>query len=215
MDFPGGAIKALQQDPRVWEHLGRIATAGEAGWERHFRHQVAVSLTNLGFPTETEIADSPAVLAEESQALPSEEGLPTGFAHGASPSGLAHRVHPQGSPSADKVARRERRRRAREWTESDDPPAVRVGAAPAGIPGATTPEATHSFLAGDWARHFLATLEADRPGARRTFEQAFRVAPGTSIKEARERMRGLRHRLTDSGQPRNPSTPPDPLEHLP
>ena len=85
MDFPGGAIKALQQDPRVWEHLGRIATAGEAGWERHFRNQVAVSLTNLGFPTEpalgTESADSPAALDEASQAFYSEEGLPTGFAH--------------------------------------------------------------------------------------------------------------------------------------
>ena len=71
-------------------------------------------MTNLGFPTETEIADSPAVLAEESQALPSEEGLPTGFAHGACPTGLAHRAHPQGSPSAETVARRERKRHARE-----------------------------------------------------------------------------------------------------
>ena len=36
MDFPGGAIMALQQAPRVWEHLGRTATAGEPGWERLF-----------------------------------------------------------------------------------------------------------------------------------------------------------------------------------
>ena len=118
MDFPGGAIKALQQAPRVWEHLGRIATAGEAGWERHFRNQVAVSLTNLGFPTEpalgTESADSPAVLDEASQAFYSEKGLPTGFAHGARPPGLAHRAHSQGSPSAETVTRRERRRHARE-----------------------------------------------------------------------------------------------------
>ena len=118
MDFPGGAIKALQQDPRVWEHLGRIATAGEAGWERHLRNQVAVSLTNLAFPTEpalgTESVDSPAVLDEASQAFSSEEGLPTGFAHGARPPGLAHRAHSQGSPSAETVARRERKRHARE-----------------------------------------------------------------------------------------------------
>ena len=42
-----------------------------------------------------------------SQELPSAEGMPTGFAHGACPPGLAHRAHPQGSPSAKTVARRE------------------------------------------------------------------------------------------------------------
>ena len=65
---------------------------------------------------------------EASQENPSEEGLPTGFAHGARPPGLAHRAHSQGSPSAETVARRGRRRHAREWTESDDSPAVLVEA---------------------------------------------------------------------------------------
>ena len=181
MDFPGGAIKALQQAPRVWEHLGRIATAGEAGWERHFRNQVAVSLTNLGFPTEpalgTESADSPAVLDEASQAFYSEKGLPTGFAHGARPPGLA---------------------RLRGTLEP-----------PAGVQGATSAEATHSFLAGVWAQHFLEQLEANQPGARHTFEQIFQVEPGTPIKEAMERMRGLRHRLFDPARPRRSPTRQD------
>ena len=44
---------------------------------------------------------------EAPQDNPSEEGLPTGFAHGACPTGLAHRAHPQGSPSAETVARRD------------------------------------------------------------------------------------------------------------
>ena len=57
---------------------------------------------------------SPAVRVEASQGIPSAEGLPTGFAHGACPPGLAHRAHPQGSPSADTVARRARKRHARE-----------------------------------------------------------------------------------------------------
>ena len=61
--------------------------------------------------------------------------MPTGFAHGACPPGLAHRAHPQGSPSAETVARRERRRHAREWTQSDDSLAVRVEASQA-IPSA-------------------------------------------------------------------------------
>ena len=111
MDFPSGAIEALQQDPWAWEHLGRIASAGEAGWERDIRRQVAVSMRHMEFPTEpalgTESTDSPAALDEGSPALPSEEGLPTGFAHGACPTGLAHRAHPQGSPSAKTVARRD------------------------------------------------------------------------------------------------------------
>ena len=85
MDFPSGAIEALQQDPWVWEHLGRIASAGEAGWERDIRRQVAVSLRHMEFSPEpalgTGSADSPAELDEGSQAPPSEEGLPTWFAH--------------------------------------------------------------------------------------------------------------------------------------
>ena len=134
-------------------------------------------------------ADSPAQLDEGSQAPPSEEeGLPTGFAHGARPPGLAHRVHSPGSPSAETVARLERRRHAREWTESDDSPAVLVEAsqefpsAEGGVQGATTAEATQSFLASDWAQHFLAQLETNQPGARRTFEKLFTSHPGPLLR---------------------------------
>ena len=83
----------------------------------------------------TESDDSPAVQAEASQGIPLAEGMPTGFAHGACPPGLAHRAHPQGSPSADTVARRERRRHASERAESDDSPAVLV-TAPQDVPSA-------------------------------------------------------------------------------
>ena len=70
-----------------------------------------------------------------------------------------------------------------------------------GVQGATTAEATQPFLASDWAQHFLAQLETNQPGARRTFEKLFHVAPGTPIKEAMRRMRGLRHRLSEQAQP--------------
>ena len=56
-------------------------------------------------------------------------------------------------------------------------------------------------MASDWAQHFLAQLETNQPGARRTFEKLFHVAPGTPIKEAMRRMRGLRHRLSEQAQP--------------
>ena len=56
-------------------------------------------------------------------------------------------------------------------------------------------------MASDWAQHFLAQLETNQPGARRTFEKLFHVVPGTPIKEAMRRMRGLRHRLSEQAQP--------------